>query len=380
LSEYEKKSLLKFLSLYLGSALVFITVIATIIYYAKVENISELQKQKLKNFCSFVSAEIIDSHMRGDEFILSKNSDFSMALIDKEGKIIYGDIKRVPKLEQGFYEADGRLGIVDGGPRLHHGIKYVVAEEHGLEKQKQEALITSLLIWAVSIVLVGILGFSLSKQFLAPVRQEIQKLDDFVKASAHELNTPITSLILSLDSIKAEIGDVSKIEQLKASAKAISKIYDDLTYYVQKETIKKEDNWIDIAELASERVLFYSKIAKAKNVVVDIKTEPFIFNIDKTAATRLIDNLLSNAIKYSKPGGVVLISVSDKLIEVLDDGIGIDEPLQKTIFDKFERATKSGGGFGLGLYIVKTICDEYGIKIELESKKEKGSKFRLVFS
>jgi two-component system OmpR family sensor kinase len=64
----------------------------------------------------------------------------------------------------------------------------------------------------------------------------------------------------------------------------------------------------------------------------------------------------------------------------LDDGIGIDEPLQKTIFDKFERATKSGGGFGLGLYIVKTICDEYGIKIELESKKEKGSKFRLVFS
>jgi two-component system OmpR family sensor kinase len=178
---------------------------------------------------------------------------------------------------------------------------------------------------------------------LAPVRQEIQKLDDFVKASTHELNTPITSLILSLDSIKAEIGDASKIEHLKASAKAISKIYDDLTYYVQKETIKKEDNWIDIAELASERVLFYSKIAKAKNVVVDIKTEPFIFNIDKTAATRLIDNLLSNAVKYSKPGGVVLISVSDKLIEVLDDGIGIDEPLQKTIFDKFERATKSGG-------------------------------------
>jgi two-component system OmpR family sensor kinase len=329
--------------LYLGSALVFITVIATIIYYAKVENILELQKQKLKNFCSFVSTEIIDSHMRGNEFILSKNSDFSMALIDKEGKIIYGDIKRVPKLEQGFYEVDGKLGIVDGGPRLHHGIKYVVAEEHGLEKQKQEALIISLLIWAVSIVLVGILGFSLSRQFLAPVRQEIQKLDDFVKASAHELNTPITSLILSLDSIKAEIGDASKIEHLKASAKAISKIYDDLTYYVQKETIKKEDNWIDIAELASERVLFYSKIAKAKNVVVDIKTEPFIFNIDKTAATRLIDNLLSNAVKYSKPGGVVLISVSDKLIEVLDDGIGIDEPLQKTIFDKFERATKSGG-------------------------------------
>ncbi len=380
MSEYEKKSLFKFLSLYLGSALVFITVIAAVVYYAKVENLSELQKQKLKNFCSFISTEIIDSHMRGDKLVLSKNSDFSMALIDKEGKIIYGNIKRVPKLEQGFYEVDGRVGIVDGGPRLHHGIKYVVAEEHGLEKQKREALIASLLIWAVSIVLVGILGFSLSRQFLAPIRQEIQKLDDFVKASAHELNTPITSLILSLDSIKDEIGDKSKIEHLKASAKAISKIYDDLTYYVQKETIKKEDSWIDIGELAAERALFYSQIAKAKNVALDVKTEPFIFNIDKTAATRLIDNLLSNAVKYSKPGGAVLISVSDKLIEVFDNGIGIEASLQKTIFDKFERATKSGGGFGLGLYIVKTICDEYRIKIELESEKEKGSKFRLIFS
>ncbi len=380
MSEYEKRSLLKFLSLYFGSALVFITVIAAVVYYAKVDNLLELQKQKLKNFCSFLSTEIIDSHMRGDDFRLPGNSGFSMALIDKDGKIVYGDIERLPKLEQGFYETEGRLGIVDGGPRLHHGIKYVIAEEHELEKQKREALIASFLIWAVSTVLVGILGFSLSRQFLAPIRQEIQKLDDFVKASTHELNTPITSLILSLDSIKAEVGDTSKIEHLKASAKAISKIYDDLTYYVQKETIKKEDSWIDMGELANERARFYSKIAKAKNVALDIKTESFIFNIDKTAATRLIDNLLSNAVKYSKPGKTVVISVSEKLIEVSDEGIGIEEPLQKTIFDKFERATKSGGGFGLGLYIVKTICDEYGIKIELESEKEKGSKFKLIFS
>lgn len=380
MSEYEKRSLLKFLSLYFGSALVFITVIAAVVYYDKVDNLLELQKQKLKNFCSFVSTEIIDSHMRGDDFRLPGNSGFSMALIDKDGKIVYGDIERLPKLEQGFYETEGRLGIVDGGPRLHHGIKYVIAEEHELEKQKREALIASFLIWAVSTVLVGILGFSLSRQFLAPIRQEIQKLDDFVKASTHELNTPITSLILSLDSIKAEVGDTSKIEHLKASAKAISKIYDDLTYYVQKETIKKEGSWIDMGELANERARFYSKIAKAKNVALDIKTESFIFNIDKTAATRLIDNLLSNAVKYSKPGKTVVISVSEKLIEVSDEGIGIEEPLQKTIFDKFERATKSGGGFGLGLYIVKTICDEYGIKIELESEKEKGSKFRLIFS
>ncbi len=380
MSEYEKKSLIKFLALYLGSALVFITIIATVVYSSKVENLQELQKQKLKNFCSIISTDIIDSHMRGMDFNIPKSEEFSFALIDSKNEIIFSNLGSTQDIAtQGFYERDGRLGIVDSGPRLHHGIKYIVAEEHSLAKQKQEAFNIALYIWFAATASVCILGITLSKQFLKPLRIQMQKIDDFVKASTHELNTPITSLILSLDTLKNEVSDKTKLESLKTSAKAISKIYDDLTYYIQKESIKKEDEWIDIGELAADKIAIYSKIAKTKNITFRQDIGSFLFKIDKTAATRLIDNLISNAVKYSKANGEIAVTVKEHLVEIADNGVGIDEASKDSIFQKFKRATTSGGGFGLGLYIVKSICDDYKIDIDLKSEKEKGSSFTLHF-
>ncbi len=379
MSEYEKKSLIKFLGLYLGSAFVFISAIAVLLYMAKVENLSELQREKLKSYTSAISAEIIDSHMRGQRYEISKNREFKAALIGESQNIIYSEIPLLPPLSLGFYERGEYIGVVDGGARLHHGVKYIVAETNSMASEKKEAALSAFWVWIFSFLLVGLLGFRLSKQFLKPIREEIEKLDNFVKASAHELNTPITSLVLSLDTLKKEIKDPSKIEYLKASAKMLSKIHDDLTYYLQKETLKKEEEWIDFAALANERGSFYARVASAKGVSVEVESESFIYRIDKTAANRLIDNLLSNAVKYSKKDGKIKINVSQNIITVEDEGIGINKESKQKIFGKFQRATDIGGGFGLGLYIVKSVCDDYGIKIEVESEEGVGSRFRLIF-
>lgn len=379
MSEYEKKSLIKFLGLYLGSAFVFISAIAVLLYMAKVENLSELQREKLKSYTSAISAEIIDSHMRGQRYEISKNREFKAALIGESQNIIYSEIPLLPPLSLGFYERGEYIGVVDGGARLHHGVKYIVAETNSMASEKKEAALSAFWVWIFSFLLVGLLGFRLSKQFLKPIREEIEKLDNFVKASAHELNTPITSLVLSLDTLKKEIKDPSKIEYLKASAKMLSKIHDDLTYYLQRETLKKEEEWIDFAALANERGSFYARVASAKGVSVEVESESFIYRIDKTAANRLIDNLLSNAVKYSKKDGKIKINVSQNIITVEDEGIGINKEAKQKIFGKFQRATDIGGGFGLGLYIVKSVCDDYGIKIEVESEEGVGSRFRLIF-
>jgi len=379
LSEYEKKSLIKFLSLYLGSAFVFITVIAFMLYSAKIENISELSRQKLKNYSFTLSSDVIDSYMHGREFKILKSDEFKVALIDRNDNASYNEIGMLPPLHAGFYENNYGKGIVDDSPRLHHGIKYIIVQGDLFAKDRRDAAYTAFLVWLSSIILVCSLAVTLSRQFLKPVRQEIEKLDNFVKASAHELNTPITSLILSLDGLKNEVKDSSKIEHLKASAKMLSKIHEDLTYYLQRETLKKDEQWIDFLELAKERAIFYAKVGSPKNISVKAGGESFLFRMDTTAAARLIDNLLSNAVKYSKNGGNVNIKISQKIIAVEDDGIGMDESARQKIFDKFTRATEIGGGFGLGLYIVKTVCDDYGIKIEVESEEGKGSGFRLIF-
>ncbi|RLA58174.1 MAG: sensor histidine kinase, partial [Epsilonproteobacteria bacterium] len=65
---------------------------------------------------------------------------------------------------------------------------------------------------------------------------------------------------------------------------------------------------------------------------------------------------------------------------IIDEGIGIEESKQKEIFEKFKRGTDYSGGFGVGLSIVKSICDEYGIKIDLKSVIKKGTEFKLIFT
>jgi len=67
-------------------------------------------------------------------------------------------------------------------------------------------------------------------------------------------------------------------------------------------------------------------------------------------------------------------------VRIEDEGIGIDKSKQKEIFTKFKRATAYSGGFGVGLSIVKSICDMYGIILSLKSTLNVGTTFTLDFA
>ncbi len=107
--------------------------------------------------------------------------------------------------------------------------------------------------------------------------------------------------------------------------------------------------------------------------------DPLIFHM-------IIDTLLSNAILYTHPGGTVTVSAEehdrDLLVSVTDTGIGIPQPEQKRIFDKFFRGARakvmSTGGNGLGLYLVKQLVESLGGIISFASEENKGSTFTVV--
>jgi len=73
------------------------------------------------------------------------------------------------------------------------------------------------------------------------------------------------------------------------------------------------------------------------------------------------------------------VALKDKIFTIADEGIGIEKQKQEEIFEKFKRGTAYSGGFGVGLSIVKSICDEYDIRIELKSTLDKGTEFKLFF-
>jgi len=124
---------------------------------------------------------------------------------------------------------------------------------------------------------------------------------------------------------------------------------------------------------------YYKPLCESKRLEIVSSLEEYNFKISERKLQLLYSNLISNAIKYSHARSTIYMSIKDGKFSIKDHGIGIVIEKQKDIYDKFKRATDYSGGFGVGLSIVKSICDEYDIKIELNSIPDKGSEFILDF-
>jgi signal transduction histidine kinase len=129
-------------------------------------------------------------------------------------------------------------------------------------------------------------------------------------------------------------------------------------------------------------------IATQKNIQLDFVPPPdnVIVHIDENYMARVIDNLVSNALKYTPSGGRVKVRATsddnNATIEVSDTGLGIPEQDLPHIFDAFYRVRQgeyeSIEGSGLGLSIVKTIVEQHGGKVKVESKPGQGSTFWVI--
>ena len=103
------------------------------------------------------------------------------------------------------------------------------------------------------------------------------------------------------------------------------------------------------------------------------------FRIVPSRAELLFSNLLSNAIKYSMPHSSITIQLKKDSFTIEDEGVGIAKNKLDEIFKIYTRASDIAGGFGVGLSIVKQICDEYDIDVLVDSKLGEGTKFILRF-
>jgi two-component system OmpR family sensor kinase len=120
-------------------------------------------------------------------------------------------------------------------------------------------------------------------------------------------------------------------------------------------------------------------LCHAKHIIIKSELEDSTLNIDEDRAKLLISNLLSNAIKYSMPNKTITLTLTENSFSIKDEGVGIAKEKQDKIFKLYERGSNIAGGFGVGLSIVKQICSEVGMSIEVESELNKGSTFNLTW-
>ena len=304
-----------------------------------------------------------------------KHCRFKVGYYDEDGKTIFTEIKDDIKFQKDFYVKNDQAFTVTQNKNVHLGIKYIVLKESDLTAAIQELRIRIIGYLILSFILMGIVGYFLGRLFLKPVREQIESLDRFISDTTHELNTPISAILMTTQSLKGS--DDKKIKRLEASAKRLSVMYSSLTYRLEGKVEPSEV--LCFSGIVEERVDYVRELIDSKRLKVTLDLEPMEVLMAKSSAHRLIDNLLSNAIKYSDVGDSIIITTNDHVLSVQDTGIGIEEEVQEDIFKRYSRANEERGGFGLGLNIVLSICKQYKIKIDLESVKGEGSTFRLTF-
>ena len=215
-------------------------------------------------------------------------------------------------------------------------------------------------------------------------KQTISKLlnqqDFFLKKIIHEINTPLSVISLNVDNLEEQIGQKEQLEVIKASTKSLSSIYNDLYFLTKKKAREKSCEKIDLVSFLSSRIQFFDEIAKTKNLHIHLEIDKeFELFMDRYELERVIDNTISNAIKYSYENEDIEIILDYKnqgIIEIKNKGIIIED--KDSIFKAYYQQKDKNIGLGLGLSIVKEICQNNQIKINIESNKDKTS-FTYIF-
>lgn len=380
LTTSEKRTLFRFLFLYLGSSFIFMLFVAFFYYQNEKTLYVDLVKSNMQNITAKASNEVIVAHMMGLIFDKNKyldSTEYQISFYDRNKKLIFGNLKDEIDFDKKFILDDRFLTIVDNSTVGHLGIEYIVLKDITLYKKIDELRYTIVGIFLLFYFFVAIIGFYLARLLLKPIKEEREKINNFIKDTTHELNTPISAIMMSSEN---ENLTPKQIERIRLSANRISEIYKDLTFIFleNKEKIQRVEK-LDLSILIKEQIDSFEPLYLKKKIKVEIELNEFFYEINRDDFIRLFNNLFSNAIKYNKMAGKIEIKLEKNRLIVKDSGIGINKDKIKDIYKRYYRATSQSGGFGLGLNIVNMICKKYDIKIDVESIEKEGTIFKLTF-
>lgn len=249
--------------------------------------------------------------------------------------------------------------------------------------QEQTALRTLFIHWGIF----GIIAFFvflavsilLSIWLTRPVKTAWDKQQQFVADASHELKTPLTVILSNADMIlkQPQLLDPKNLQRthyIQEEARRMKDLVEDLLTLARNDSghCRAVMETIDLSFLVQERVLAYEPVVfdMGKQLESQI-TESLSILGDRKELEQLVTILLDNACKYSRPGGLIQVTLNQIdqkhiRLSVMDEGTPLSPEEQKHLFDRFYRADQSRtdtSGYGLGLAIAKSIADSHGWKI-----------------
>jgi two-component system OmpR family sensor kinase len=382
LPQSEKKTLYRFLGLYIFFTIVILALTTTLYYNLQKELYNQQKTITLNQYANDFLAGLQELKSM-DNYPTDTNYDTS--LYDSNYNLIYSTLKN-PKMQLADidYNSNVIVRYIKDPYESFLNTQYLIVTIKETNGWKSTLINEIIIYGGIFFIFMVIIGYFLLNLFLKPLKDMLRLLNRFIKDTTHELNTPVSTIRTNIEMIEIDKIEDKKLQKIinriDIGAKTISNIYDDLTYLILNHKIKSHDQNIDLESLIKERVEYFNILAMAKKVTISTNV---IHNttvyMDRVKLSKLIDNIISNAIKYNKIKGNITITIDHKLLMVEDSGKGIQQEHLNELFDRYSRFDSSVGGFGIGLNIVKMICDEYNIQINFDSKVDHFTKVTLLF-
>lgn len=227
---------------------------------------------------------------------------------------------------------------------------------------------------------------------ISRLQDAINSSKQFVADASHELRTPLAVLRGELENLAQDVELKPQTRETLGSAleevDRLAEIVEGLLALSRLDTGETQSQWVkfDLAELVTTTADQMSLLAEDKNITVACDSASRVMiEGDQARLKQVVVNLLDNAIKYTPNGGRIKLKIAqengDAVLDIADDGIGIPAEALPHVFKRFFRVdgsrSRDQGGAGLGLSIVKSICDAHGARVEVSSTPGQGSRFRI---
>lgn len=208
----------------------------------------------------------------------------------------------------------------------------------------------------------------------------------FISVLSHELRNPLAAIMMTKDLMKLTAPDSERGKQALAMQERqiaiLARLVDDLldVTRISENKIKLKKERIELNALIRRTISDYQALYDEKHVTLrlELPAEAIWLEADPTRLTQAIGNLVYNALKFSRSCGHVIISAApdssrgETVIQISDDGMGIDAHTMTRLFQPFAQAdqalARTQGGLGLGLSIVKGIIELHGGRVQAESE------------
>lgn len=385
--------IVKILSLYLITSAIFLGYFFTNDYNMKKE---ALVSNEVKNLKEIKMGIYMKARMDGigavKNFTAEKN--VKACIVSKSGEILYSDEDcakfdggdKDKSKEGGAIDSDGRVAIFEALQNMDENgaddlatAKIALSGKDIAGELNLLRIRTALNLFIILAVLM-IIAFYLSKTALAPLHAKITALNRFIKDSTHEINTPLSVILMSIETAdKKSLSqrNLKRINNIETAAKTLSHIYEDLTYlsFGASRAAPKEE--LNFKEILSERLEFFAPFFAKRALDLRINLKDALINANTYELKRAVDNLLSNAVKYTNSGGYVTVSLSKDELKISNSGEGLSKEQQDKIFERYTRFNEGQGGFGIGLNLVKRACENNAIVVTCESEPGKETTFTL---